>query len=128
MSVLVLSIQGLVTERAACSADAESVLKGANSMKVVRTALANTNEVQAAATDLHTSRFAASMQAPIAVVRSALEVPFARCFQAVTQLRGRLLGGLATARCQVVTCAAVCLSDAAHLARACVFYGPDHER
>ena len=49
MSVLNLGIQGLATERAACPADTEAALKGANSMKAVQTALANADGEQAAA-------------------------------------------------------------------------------
>ena len=130
MSVLSLGIHGLATERATCPANTEAVLKGANSMKAVRTALANVDVEQAAAPDSHTSRFAASMQAPIAIVRSALEVRFARCFQAVVQLGGCLLGGFALPSSHMRCSMLICLSDAEHAVerQASFLDGPCHER
>lgn len=74
MSGINLAIQGIACERTACPEDTEAVLKGANSMKAVRQALKAADGEQADAPDSHTQRFATSMQAPIAELRSALEV------------------------------------------------------
>lgn len=82
MSVLNMAIQGIATARAECTPPVEKVLKGAQSIKTMRAALAKPATHVAGAAKSPTEEWGEAMQVPVDQLAGSLRVQLSNALYA----------------------------------------------